>query len=218
MYYSLKLFLPLLALSISAFPASGQILITPSNVGGQISMIAGQANQVFEIFISGSGQSVGGANLRIQIGEPGTAAPGIQVLDLIGDSSNSTFWTDNNQGQNVSYAANRQSAEASITTTDAQPSINAPNDPAVFARMTLDGSGFSSGDSFQIYFENILGNNLLDTQILDPSGNPISTSFGSATVHFTPVPEPKDGVLVVGLFLVFWRFYQARGKKCDALD
>ena len=218
MYYSLKLFLPLLALSISAFPASGQIFISPNNVGGHISMIAGQANQVFEIFISGSGQSVGGANLRIQIGETGSAAPEIQVLDLIGDSSNSTFWTDNNQGQNVSYAANRQAAEASITTTDAQPSINAPNDPAVFARVTLDGSGFSSGDSFQIYFENILGNNLLDTQILDPSGNPISTSFGSASVNFTPVPEPKDGVLVVGLFLVFWRFYQARGKKCDALD
>lgn len=184
--------------------AQSQILINPNSVGGQISLFAGQANQVFEVMISGTGEAVSGANFRIQIGETGQDAPKIQILDLIGNSSNSTFWTDNNEGQAITYASNRQSAEGSITTTDSPNSISAPNDPVTFARVTLDATDFAIGQSFQIYFENILGNSALDTQILDSSGNPISTSFGSATVNFTAVHEPEDGIFVVALGMVFW--------------
>lgn len=193
--------------SLITIPASSQILINPNSVGGQISLFAGQANQVFEVMISGAGELVGGANFRIQIGETGQDAPAIQVLDLVGSSSNPTFWTGNNEGQSITFASNRQSAEGSITTTDSPSSISAPNDPVTFARVTLDATDFAVGQSFQIYFENILSNNLLDTQILDPSGNPLSTSFGSATVNFTAVPEPEEGVFVAALGMLFWSCY-----------
>ncbi len=204
---------------IPNFKASSQLTISLGGDGGGVSLTENQAEQVFDIFFFGSGQSVGGANLRIQIGETGQDAPEIQSLDLIGSVSSTTFWTGNNQGQILTYSSNNQSAEGSVTTSDAEPTfISAPSDPVTFARVTVDGTGFSAGQTFQVYFENILGNSLLDTQILDPSGVEISTSFGSSSITFTPVPEPKDGILLIGLFLVAWSYQQSRKATQSASD
>lgn len=188
----------------------GQIFLTVEGSNGQANLFEGVADQFLNILIHGNGELVGGANFRIQIGNTGENSPTIQGLDLAGSADTPTFWTGNNQGQTVTFSPTGQASEGVITTTDAQPTISVPTDPTLFARVQVDGTGFTAGQSFGIFMENILGNDFIDTQILDQSGSILSTSLGAGSVTFTPVPEPVDAVLWVGMSLFVWSFLRKK--------
>ena len=207
----------LLALAVlMPLQSQAQIFISVEGVGGQSALFEGAPDQYLNIFAQGSGEFIAGANFRFQIGETGQTAPAIQAVDLIGTTTNPTFWAQSllsptgptNPADgfllNVTYSPTRQAAEGVISITETQPPIALPSSPTLFARVQIDGTSFAAGESFNLYFNNILGNSFLDTQILDSSGAAISTSFSSSSVTFTPVPEPEDAVLWVGLGLLIW--------------
>lgn len=207
----------LLALAVLLpLKSQAQIFISVEGVGGQAALFEGITDQYLNIFVQGSGESIAGANFRFQIGETGQTAPAIQAVDLIGSTTNPTIWAQSLLSPtgpvnpldafllNVTFSPTRQAAEGVISITGTQPPITLPIVPTLLARVQIDGTGFASGESFNLYFDNILGNSFLDTQILDSSGTPISTSFSSSSVTFTPVPEPEDAVLWVGLGLLVW--------------
>lgn len=201
------------ALALSVAGSQGQIFLTVEGANGQAELLEGVADQFVNILIHGDGELVSGANFRIQIGNNGQTAPTIQDLDLTGSLDNPTFWTGNNQGQNVTFSPTRQASEGVITTTDAQPTITVPSTPTLFARVQVDGTGFQAGESFGLFMENILGNDFIDTQILNQSGSLLSTSFGAGSITFTPVPEPEDAVFWVGMGMVVWSIFRKKERK-----
>lgn len=186
---------------------------------GTFDLLPNTADQVIEISVTG-GLDIAGINFYglIEDGFPDITGsvsngPNITDVDLIGDADNPTIFFPSNTGQSGIDQSRPQAFFRTLTVgVDGEGASIPVSGSGVFARLTVDTTGFTSG-SYSLSFS---GKDDIDPaypslQFLDVNAQTITTDIIDGTL--TIVPEPHQMALVTGfalLGLTSWRKLRAQ--------
>lgn len=186
-----------------------------------INLLPDTADQIVELSVTG-GLDIAGINLYglVADGFPDISGssqdgPNITDVDLIGDATNPTIFFASNSGQNGADESRPQAFFRSLTVgTDGDGASVPVTGSGVFARLTVDTTGISSGS-----FALILGGktdidpNYPSLQFLDVDAQTITTEITDGTL--TIVPEPQHVAWATGGLLGLVALLRRRARSVE---